>query len=193
MIEQLSWPARLTVKTTNFHDFSAGFSYWEAQHHKLGIRVLSLGGQAMQGMALREIAIPHLRSIVDRTRPGAHLAILDHGDAVYIERVESPGFIKMDIWVGRRVAPQLTAIGKALNCHLDPQVVQEITARHRVAPASSRTILKLPRLLEELARLHGGGVMPWTMRSMRWVFVALQPRSLRRAVTWLPPLAPAGQ
>jgi DNA-binding IclR family transcriptional regulator len=123
----------------------------ETGHHTLGIRVLSLGGQAMQGMALREVAIPHLRGIVDRTRLGAHLAILDHGDAVYIERVESPGFIKMDIWVGRRVAPQLTAIGKALICHLEPHVVQEITARHRVAPASSRTILTLPRLLKELA------------------------------------------
>src|SRR6267142_1457880 len=123
----------------------------ETGNHTLGVRVLSLGGQAMQGMALREVAISHLRGIVERTRLGAHLAILDHGDAVYIERIESPGFIKMDIWVGKRVAPQLTAIGKALICHLDPQVVQEITARHRVAPASSKTILKLPRLLEELA------------------------------------------
>lgn len=123
----------------------------ETGEHTLGIRVLSLGGQAMQGMALREVAIPHLRSIVERTRLGAHLAILDHGDAVYIERIESPGFIKMDIWIGRRVAPQLTAVGKALICHLDPHDVQEITARHRVSPASSKTILTLPRLMEELA------------------------------------------
>ncbi|HXM36207.1 MAG TPA: IclR family transcriptional regulator [Pyrinomonadaceae bacterium] len=123
----------------------------ETGQHTLGIRVLSLGGQAMQGMALREVAIPHLRNIVDRTRLGAHLAILDHGDAVYIEKIESPGFIKMDIWIGRRVAPQLTAIGKALICHLDADEVQEIIARHKVIPASSRTILKLPGLLKELA------------------------------------------
>jgi IclR family KDG regulon transcriptional repressor len=123
----------------------------ETGNHTLGIRVLSLGGQAMQGMALREIAIPHLRSIVDRTRLGAHLAILDHGDAVYIERIESPGFIKMDIWVGRRVAPQITAVGKALICHLEPAIVQEISARHRVSAASSKTILSLSRLFEELA------------------------------------------
>jgi len=123
----------------------------ESGQHTLGIRVLSLGGQAMQGMALREVAFPHLRSIVERTRLGAHLAILDHGDAVYIERIESPGFIKMDIWIGRRVAPQLTAVGKALICHLDPHDVQEIVSRHRVTPASSKTIVKLPRLMEELA------------------------------------------
>jgi DNA-binding IclR family transcriptional regulator len=60
--------------------------------HTLGLRVLSLGGQAMQGMALRELAMPHLRRIVETTRLGAHLAILDHGDAVYIERIESSGF-----------------------------------------------------------------------------------------------------
>jgi DNA-binding IclR family transcriptional regulator len=48
----------------------------------------------MQGMALRELAMPHLRQIVETTRLGAHLAILDHGDAVYLERIESPGFIR---------------------------------------------------------------------------------------------------
>jgi IclR family KDG regulon transcriptional repressor len=129
----------------------------ETGQHTLGIRVLSLGGQAMQGMALREVAIPHLRTIVERTRLGAHLAILDNGDAVYIEKIESPGFIKMDIFVGRRVAPQLTAIGKALICQLEEGEIEEIMARHRVTPASSRTILKLPHLLKELTETRRRG------------------------------------
>lgn len=129
----------------------------ETGQHTLGVRVLSLGGQAMQGMALREVALPHLRHLVERTRLGAHLAILDHGDAVYIERLESPGFIKMDIWNGRRVAPQATAIGKALICCLDKQEVQEIVARHRISPASSNTITNLPRLLTELAATRRRG------------------------------------
>jgi IclR family acetate operon transcriptional repressor len=123
----------------------------ETGQHTLGVRVLSLGGQAMQGMALREVALPHLRHLVERTRLGAHLAILDQGDAVYIERLESPGFIKMDIWNGRRVAPQATAIGKALICQMEKQEIQEIVARHRVNPASAKTITSLPRLVTELA------------------------------------------
>jgi len=129
----------------------------ETGQHTLGVRILSLGGQAVQGMALREIAVPHLRQIVDRTRLGAHLAILDHGDAVYIDRIESPNFIKMDIWVGRRVAPQATAIGKALICHLEPREVQEIAARHPITPASAKTIISLPRLYEELKRTRQRG------------------------------------
>src|SRR5918993_2454726 len=113
----------------------------ETGQHTLGIRVLSLGGQAMQGMALRELAMPQLRQLVKSTRLGAHLAILDHGDAVYIERIESPGFIKMDIWSGRRVAPQATAVGKALICQLSREEVQEIAALHPITPVSARTIV----------------------------------------------------
>src|SRR5215204_3539159 len=123
----------------------------ETGQHTLGIRVLSLGGQAMQGMALRELAMPHLRQLVETTRLGAHLAILDHGDAVYVERIESPGFIKMDIWNGKRVAPQATAVGKALICNLSREEVQEIAGMHPLRPVSAKTIVTLPHLMEELA------------------------------------------
>lgn len=125
--------------------------------HTLGLRLLSLGGQAMQSMELREVAMPHLRAVVERTRLGAHLAILDHGDAVYIERIESPGFIKMAIWVGRRMPPQVTAVGKALICQHERHDVQEMVAQHRISPASAKTILSLPRLLEDLAQTRRRG------------------------------------
>jgi DNA-binding IclR family transcriptional regulator len=111
----------------------------------------------MQSMELREVAMPHLRSVVERTRLGAHLAILDHGDAVYVERIESPGFIKMAIWVGRRIPPQVTAVGKALICHLERHDVQEIVAQHRISPASAKTILSLPKLLEDLTETRRRG------------------------------------
>jgi DNA-binding IclR family transcriptional regulator len=129
----------------------------ETGQHTLGIRILSLGGQAVQGMALRELAMPLLRQLVEATRLGSHLAILDHGDAVYIERIESPGFIKMDIWSGRRVAPQATAVGKALICHLSREEVQEIAALHPVSAVSARTIVTLPHLLEDLAAIRRRG------------------------------------
>jgi IclR family transcriptional regulator, KDG regulon repressor len=128
-----------------------------SRHHTLGTRLLSLGGQVMQGMELREVAIPHLRLIVERTRLGAHLAVLDHGDAVYVERIESPGFIKMDLWIGRRMAPQVTAVGKALMCHLDRHDVQEISGIHNVRPGTSKAILSLPRLLAELTATRQRG------------------------------------
>jgi IclR family KDG regulon transcriptional repressor len=123
----------------------------ETGHFTPGIRMLSLGGQAIQGMQLRDVALPYLRQIAERTRLDSHLAMLDHGDAVYVERIESTGFIKMAIWVGKRVAPQVTAIGKALICHMERYEIQEIVGTHQVSPVSAKTIVSLPHLLDELA------------------------------------------
>lgn len=128
----------------------------ELGQHTLGLRLLSLGGLAMQGMELRDVAMPHLRQVVDRTRLDAHLAILDHGDAVYIERVEGPGFIKMATWVGRRMVPHVTAVGKALMCHLEEDEVRKLFEQHQIKP-KKKTISSLPQLLVNLreTRLRG--------------------------------------
>lgn len=129
----------------------------ETGHHTLGIRLLSLGGQAMQGLELRDIAMPHLRHVVERTHLDTHLAILDHGDAVYVERIESPGFIKMATWIGRRMVPHVTGVGKALICCHERAAVEEILAIHPLRPITPKTITTLPRLMAELekTRLRG--------------------------------------
>jgi DNA-binding IclR family transcriptional regulator len=126
-------------------------------HHTLGTRLLTLGGQAMQGMELREVAMPYLRQIVERTRLGAHLAILDHGAAVYVERIESPGFIKMAIWIGRRMPPQVTAVGKALICQLDAHDIREIVANNPASTVTPKSIQRMPQLYDELARTRERG------------------------------------
>lgn len=129
----------------------------DAGLHTVGIKVLSLAGQVMQNIPLRAIALPHLQHLVDRTGFGAHLAILDHGEAVYIERVEGPGFIKMATWVGRRMVPHVTAVGKALISQLDPDTVKGLFEQHNIKPRTANTITSLPRLLADLkqTRLRG--------------------------------------
>jgi len=114
--------------------------------HTLGIRVLSLAGQANQGIALRRLALPFLGEIVNATKLGAHLAVLNSGEAVYLERIESSSFIKMDIWPGKRVAPQTTAIGKALMCHMNEDDVRGILT------LQSGTVDDLQSLMEDLAK-----------------------------------------
>ena len=129
----------------------------ETGHHTLGIRLLSLGGQAMQGLELRDIAMPHLRHVVERTQLDTHLAILDHGDAVYVERIESPGFIKMATWIGRRMVPHVTGVGKALICCHERTAVEEIIAIHPLRPITPKTITTLPRLMAELEKTRQRG------------------------------------
>jgi IclR family acetate operon transcriptional repressor len=94
--------------------------------YRLGLKMLSFTRGALAGLDIREIALPLLRQLVERSHLTAHLAILDHGEAVYIEKVEAPGFIKMDTWVGRRLQVNSTAVGKTLLAWLPQPEVEAI-------------------------------------------------------------------
>ena len=90
----------------------------ETAHYRVGVKVLSLSRSALSGLDVRDVAIPFMRDIVDSTRLTCHLAILDGSSAVYVEKVEAPGFLKVDTWVGRRMLVHTTSVGKALAAYL---------------------------------------------------------------------------
>ena len=94
------------------------------------MKVLSLSRAALSGVDIREVALPIMRHLVDHIHLTTHLAILDHEEAVYVEKVEAPGFIKMDTWIGRRMEVHSTAVGKALLAYLDAEE-RETIIRHR--------------------------------------------------------------
>jgi DNA-binding IclR family transcriptional regulator len=103
------------------------------------------------------VAVPLLRALVDRTQLTAHLAVLDHGEAVYIEKVDAPGFIKMDTWVGRRMCVHSTSVGKALVAYLPKSEVEALVHRHSLTRRTPNTITSLHRFLAELERVRARG------------------------------------
>ena len=88
--------------------------------YRLGLKLLALGRGVQIGREIREVARPILRRLVERSGLTAHLAVLDHGEAVYIEKSEAAGFIKLDTWIGRRMDLHSTAVGKALAAFMQP-------------------------------------------------------------------------
>src|SRR5580704_5598118 len=91
----------------------------EAGRYRLGMKVLNLSRAALSGIDVREAALPIMKHLVDQIHITTHLAILDHEEAVYVEKVEPPSFIRMDTWIGRRMEVHSTAVGKALLAFLD--------------------------------------------------------------------------
>ncbi len=125
--------------------------------YRLGLKVLSLSRGVLSGLDLRELALPVLRQLVERSHLTAHLAILDHGDAVYIERVEAPGFIKMNTWVGRRMPIYSTSVGKALVAYLPENEVKALLKERGMQKRTPRTITVCTRFLQELAQVRKQG------------------------------------
>lgn len=125
--------------------------------YRLGLKVLSLSHAAMAGLDIREVAAPVLRELVERSHLTAHLAVLDQGEAVYIEKADAPGFIKMDTWVGRRMQVNSTSVGKALAAFLPAPEVEAIIRQHGLKKRTPKTITTQPRFLRELAKVRAQG------------------------------------
>ena len=129
----------------------------ETGKYRPGLKVLSLGRQVLSGLDIRSAALPVLRLLVERTELTAHLAVLDHGEAVYVEKVDAPGFIKMDTWVGRRMCLHSTGVGKALVAQLSRGEIEMLAHAHPLTRRTPNTITSLHRLLGELERVRERG------------------------------------
>ena len=96
--------------------------------YRLGLKLLSLTEGAMTHLDVREAAGPALADFLKKSQlPEVHLAVLDNGRAVYIEKLENEkSFIRMDIWVGHRLPVHTTAIGKVLVAYMPDDEILKI-------------------------------------------------------------------
>ncbi len=125
--------------------------------YKLGLKIVSLSRGALSGIDVREAAAPILRHLMERSQSSVHLATMDHGEAVYIDKVEAPGFIKMDTWVGRRMEVHTTSVGKALVSFLPEDEVEKIVKSRGMGKRTVHTITTWPRLVKEMEKVREQG------------------------------------
>jgi len=127
--------------------------------YRLGLKLMSLSGGALTHLDVREVAKPVLQDFLKKSRlPEAHLAVLDNGRAVYIEKVENEkSFIKMDIWVGHRLPVHTTAIGKVLVAHLPDKEIVEILEMRGMEKKTRRSITSKQKFLQEMKKVRQYG------------------------------------
>jgi DNA-binding IclR family transcriptional regulator len=111
-----------------------------------GLGLFTLANRALAGLELREKASPFLRALVMRTRLTAHLAMLDHGEAVLIEKVEPQGVNKLATWLGKRMDVHCTAVGKAIIAWLEDAELDELIQARGLPRHNDNTISSARRL-----------------------------------------------
>jgi len=125
--------------------------------YRLTAKLFSVGSQGLHSLELHDVALPVMQELVDKTGLAGHVAVLDGYEAVYIEKIEKPGFIKMDTWVGRRVDVHCTAVGKALIAHLSREKLEEIIRVRGLPKHTPETITSPHQLFSELEKVRAEG------------------------------------
>lgn len=125
--------------------------------YRLGLHIFELGGLVLQQMNLWDEALPFLEGLVRDSGETGHLAVLDGGEAVYIEKVEARRALRIPSAIGRGYPAHATSLGKVLLAHLEPgarDALIDERGLHRCAP---NTITDPDLLREELAQIRRQG------------------------------------
>jgi DNA-binding IclR family transcriptional regulator len=118
---------------------------------------LALGRGVQIGREIKEVAGPVLRRLVKQSGLTAHIAVLDHREAVYIDKVEPSSFIRLDTWVGRRMDLHSTGVGKVLAAFMPPLEFEAWVNERGLSKKTGRTITTRGQLIKELARVREAG------------------------------------
>ncbi len=127
------------------------------RRYMFGLKLFSLANMAVNGIKLREEAGPSLRALSQQAHATVHMAILDHDEAMIIEKVEPPGVHRQASWVGKRLDLHCSAVGKALLAYLPEADLQRTMANCRLPRHNDNTITSLRRLQLDIAETRRRG------------------------------------
>lgn len=130
----------------------------ETNKYTLGVRVLQMRGAAIGHLSLGVHAMPVMKALMNRVNETVHLAVLNKGEIVYIERVEGLHTQGMYTRIGKRAPAHCTALGKVMLAYLPEQIWYDDVVHHHGLKRFSPTTITTPEaLMQELCSIRERG------------------------------------
>lgn len=131
----------------------------DRQTYAPGARLVRLAHAAWAQSSLVQVASPHLLRLSAQTGETVHLAQLDHGQVLYLDKRNAASPVEMYSQAGKIGPAYCTGVGKVMLAHLDPDRADEIIAQqsfHRFTPQTLTTPAALRSDLQAI-RANGYG------------------------------------
>jgi IclR family KDG regulon transcriptional repressor len=131
-----------------------------SKEYHLGFRLVELGHTVLDRIDLRKVAEPFLASLSGLVQETVHLVILDQGEIVYLDKVETvndPKSLRMVSRIGMRNFAHSCAVGKVLLASLPEAELDEIIAQKGLPRLTKNTIVHPEELKKHLAKVKAQG------------------------------------
>jgi IclR family pca regulon transcriptional regulator len=132
-----------------------GYVRSDGREFSLRPRVLELGYAYLSGLAMPEVAAPHLEELVARLRESSSISVLDGHHIVYIARVPTKRIMTVAISVGTRFPAFATSMGRVLLAGMSEAELDRYLAEASFEPLTARTVTdpkRLREIVQEVAR-----------------------------------------
>lgn len=157
-LTEISQATGLPLSTT--HRLLAELEAWDALQrdangrYQVGLRLWELGQHAER--QVRETARPLLQDLYTLTQETVHIAVREHAEALYIDRVYGSRRVPQASRVGGRLPLHATAVGKVLLAFEEPQLREALLAEP-LEQRTAQTHVDAGALRDELAVVREQG------------------------------------
>ncbi len=125
----------------------------ETRKYRLGLRLFELGSLVASQLDLQKEALACMEELNKDVEETIHLVVMNDFDIVYINKVESPGGLRISTRVGGRLPAHCTGVGKILLAALSPEELRIFLKKRPLKKFTSNTITNpevLRKALEEV-------------------------------------------
>ncbi|HSB79992.1 MAG TPA: IclR family transcriptional regulator [Candidatus Methylomirabilis sp.] len=129
----------------------------ETGRYALGAKTFHLAESYLGQMDLRRLVRPALERLSRETEETANLVILDGGEALYLDKVESPQNLRIFSRIGHRVPLHCSAVGKVLLASRAQKEVEALLGRRPLESLTRSTISCRIQLRRELEKVREQG------------------------------------
>lgn len=134
---------------------SEGVLERDDQHRvRLGMRLWELALRGSTALRLRQAALPHMERVQAELREHTQLAVLEQGEALFLERLSHPDAVSNITRVAGRLPLHASSSGLVLLAHADPALRERVLAGPLIAvgPQTITDPAVLRRTLAEIRR-----------------------------------------
>lgn len=128
-----------------------------SNRYHLGSRIFELAARGADQREIRDLASPHLVAFNRTYGRTTHLAVMEGGDVVYIDKLESHDLIRMFSRTGLRANLNSTAVAKVILADLSDSELRPIVATMDFTRRAANTITTPDAYLREIESVRTRG------------------------------------
>lgn len=122
----------------------------DGKHFQLGYKVFVIGNSVPQRNQLTSIARPFLDRLASMSQENVNLAVLHNRQVLYIAKVESPHYVKLDKDIGSTDPIHCTALGKVLLTGLPEEELRSFVSGLELTSRTGSTITHPEALIDSV-------------------------------------------
>ena len=123
--------------------------------YKMSLKIWEIANQVIDKLNLREVALPHMRELLEMFNETVHLSVLDGAEVIYVEKLDSNQPVRAYTSIGGRAPVYCVATGKVLLAHKTEETIAE--AAKNMQQFTANTIHTCQSLVSEMEKIRKCG------------------------------------